>query len=167
MSIIAWKVCVLAVILVPLSRIRTEYKEILRISPCSVQMQKNEDQNNPECGHSLRSAWDKNLFRVNNCTFIVRNKNTRSIGWVKSSSTNASQKCQGSRFGVVVQKQPRRCPIKKGVLKNLSKFTGKHLACNFIKKATPTQVFSCEFWEVFKNTFFTKHLRETAGCFWL
>ena len=97
-------------------------------------MQENEDQNNPEYGHFLLSAWDKNLFRVNNCTFIVRNKNTRSIGWVKSSSTNASQQCQGCRFGVVVQKQPRRCPIKKGVLKNLSKFTGKHLACNFIKK---------------------------------
>ena len=31
-------------------------------------------------------------------------------------------------------------------------------ACNFIKKETPTQVFSCEFSEVFKNIFFTEHL---------
>ena len=38
----------------------------------------------------------------------------------------------------------RRCSIEKGVLKNLA------------------QVFSCEFCEIFKNTFFTKHLRMTA-----
>ena len=27
--------------------------------------------------------------------------------------------------------------------------------CNFIKKETPRQSFSCEFCEIFKNTFFT------------
>ena len=27
-------------------------------------------------------------------------------------------------------------------------------ACNFIKKETPAQVFSCEFCEIFKNTYF-------------
>ena len=30
---------------------------------------------------------------------------------------------------------------------------------NFIKKETPTEVFSCEICETFKNSFFTKHLR--------
>ena len=35
-------------------------------------------------------------------------------------------------------------------------------AYNFIKKETPTQVFSCEFCEFFNNTYFIKHLR-TAG----
>ena len=55
---------------------------------------------------------------------------------------------------------------KKGVLRNFTKFTGKHLcqslffnkvagqACNFIKKETLAQVFSCEFCEISKNTFF-------------
>ena len=55
---------------------------------------------------------------------------------------------------------------KKGVLKNLLKFTGKHCvrvsfliklrasACNFIKKEIQEQVFSCEFCEIFKSTFF-------------
>ena len=51
---------------------------------------------------------------------------------------------------------------KKGVLRNFAKFTGKHLwpatglqqACNFIKKDTLAQVFSCEFCEISKNTFF-------------
>ena len=60
----------------------------------------------------------------------------------------------------------RRCSIKKAVIKNFSKFTGKHLrlslsflkkllqgsACNFINKEFLAQVFSCEFWKIFKNT---------------
>ena len=29
-------------------------------------------------------------------------------------------------------------------------------------KETPTQVFSCESYEIVKNTFFTEHLRTTA-----
>ena len=56
----------------------------------------------------------------------------------------------------------------KGVLRNFAKFTGKHLcqnlffnkvaggACNFIKKETLTQVFSCEFCDISKNTFFNR-----------
>ena len=62
---------------------------------------------------------------------------------------------------------------KKGVFKNFIKFTGnacarvsfliKLHACNFIKKETLAQVFSCEFYEISKNTFFTKHLRATAS----
>ena len=49
-----------------------------------------------------------------------------------------------------------------GVFKNFAKFTGKHLRwsfCNLYSKQTPTQVFPCEFCEVFQNTFFTEHLR--------
>ena len=36
-------------------------------------------------------------------------------------------------------------------------------AGNFIKKEALLQVFSCEFCEIFNNTFFTKHLRTTAS----
>ena len=57
--------------------------------------------------------------------------------------------------------------MKKGVLGNFAKFTGKPLcrpqACNFINKEILVQVFSCEFCEIFKNTFFTEHLRTTAS----
>ena len=35
--------------------------------------------------------------------------------------------------------------------------------CNFIKKETPIQAFSCEFCEIFRNTFFTEHLQATAS----
>ena len=37
------------------------------------------------------------------------------------------------------------------------------LACNFIKQETQAQVFSCEFCEISKKAFFTKHLWETAS----
>ena len=35
--------------------------------------------------------------------------------------------------------------------------------CNFIKKETLAQVLSCEFCEIFKNTFSTEHLQTTAS----
>ena len=68
------------------------------------------------------------------------------------------------------------CSIRKGVLRNFAKFTGKHLcqslffnkvtdpAFSFIKKETLIQVFSFEFCEISKNTFFTEHLWAAASC---
>ena len=35
--------------------------------------------------------------------------------------------------------------------------------CNFVKKETLAQVFSCEFCEISKNNFFTEHLWATAS----
>ena len=71
-------------------------------------------------------------------------------------------------FRIGVEKQPLKVFYKKGVLRNFVKFPGKHLcqslffnkvvdykACNFIKKESQAQVLSCEFWEIFKDTFFT------------
>ena len=46
----------------------------------------------------------------------------------------------------------QKCSIKKGVLKNIAKFTG-----NFIKKETMSQEFSREFCEIFRNTFFSQN----------
>ena len=43
-------------------------------------------------------------------------------------------------------------------LKNFANFTGKRLSSNFIKD-TPTQLFCCEIWKNFKNTFSTEHLQ--------
>ena len=36
-------------------------------------------------------------------------------------------------------------------------------ACNFIKKETLAQLLFCEFCKIFKNTFFTEHLRVIAS----
>ena len=45
--------------------------------------------------------------------------------------------------------------LKVRVLKNFAIFTVKHLCWNpFLKKETPTQVFSCEYCEIFKNSLF-------------
>ena len=52
-----------------------------------------------------------------------------------------------------------------------SKFRSSHqrcsidvpLVCSFIKKETLPQVLSCAFWEIFKNTFLTEHLRTTVS----
>ena len=45
------------------------------------------------------------------------------------------------------------------VLESLLNKVAELQACNVIKKTTPTQVFSCEYCEVFKNSFFIEHLR--------
>ena len=37
------------------------------------------------------------------------------------------------------------------------------LQASFMRKDTLTQVFYCDFWEVFKNTFFTEQLWTTAS----
>ena len=51
-----------------------------------------------------------------------------------------------------------------GVPKNFAIFTGKCYArfCNFIKKETLTQVLSCEFREIFKNTSFDRIILSVA-----
>ena len=67
---------------------------------------------------------------------------------------------------------------KKGTFKNFTKFTGKHLfqslvfnkvaglrSATLLKKETLAQVFSCEFCEIFKNTFFTEHIWTTASVY--
>ena len=65
----------------------------------------------------------------------------------------------------------RRYSVRKGTLRNFTKFTGKHLcqslcfnkACNFIKIEFMAMVFSCEFCEISMNTFFTEHVWVTAS----
>ena len=74
------------------------------------------------------------------------------------------------------QKQPLECYIKKVVLINFAKFTGKCLLRNlflhkvaglrpdcFIKRETPTKMCFCEIYEIFKKTFFVQYLRTTAS----
>ena len=61
----------------------------------------------------------------------------------------------------------RWCSVKKEFLKILQNSPENTWeaweACNFIKKETLAQVFSCEFCEISKNTFFTEHLWATAS----
>ena len=57
--------------------------------------------------------------------------------------------------------------FKIGVIKNFANFAGKHLSLFLIKLwsedlqlyyKSPTQLFSYEIFEIFKNTFFIEHL---------
>ena len=48
----------------------------------------------------------------------------------------------------------QRCSVKKGAILNLA---------NFIKKYSLAQMFSCEFWEISKNTLFIEHLQTTVS----
>ena len=41
-----------------------------------------------------------------------------------------------------------------------NRFAQVFSACNFIKKETLAQMFSCKFCEISKNTFFEQHLRK-------
>ena len=66
------------------------------------------------------------------------------------------------------QKQPPEVFCKKGVLRNFTIFTGKHLCLRlFFNKVVFLQilVFPCEFCEISKNTFFTEHLLASASAF--
>ena len=67
-----------------------------------------------------------------------------------------------------------RCSVKEGVLKNFANFTGKYLYWSLLinlqdwepatlLKKTPTQEFSCETCEIFKNIYFEEHLRTAAS----
>ena len=67
----------------------------------------------------------------------------------------------------MIQMQPPRCSVKKVFWQISKKYTGKHQGLFFNKvagiKTSLGQVFSCEFCEIFKNTFFTEHLWTTAS----
>ena len=68
----------------------------------------------------------------------------------------------------------RRCSIEKAVLKNFTIFTGKHLCWSIILiklqaqrpatllNKTPTRVFPCGYYEVFKNTYLEENMRIAA-----
>ena len=51
----------------------------------------------------------------------------------------------------------RRCLQKTPVFESLFNKAGTRKACIFIKKGIPTQVFSCEYCEIFKNRFLVEH----------
>ena len=62
---------------------------------------------------------------------------------------------------VKVRSSHRWCSMKKLFL-NIPQ-NSQESNCARVKKETLAQVFSCEFCEIFKNTFFIEHLRTTAS----
>ena len=70
-------------------------------------------------------------------------------------------------FWRIPRSSHQRCSVRKSVLRNFTKFTGKHLCqslfFNKVKKEMLAQVFSCDFCEISNNTFFTEHLWKAAS----
>ena len=77
--------------------------------------------------------------------FKVKTKNTRLTCWISLKSTTASSLSEVF--------------CKTSILKFFSKFTGKHLCRSLFFNKVEGLVFSCELWEIFKNSFFIHHLR--------
>ena len=53
--------------------------------------------------------------------------------------------------------------MQKAFLNNFAIFTEKHLCWSFFLIKTPTQVFSYEYFEILKNTYFEEHLWTVAS----
>ena len=82
--------------------------------------------------------------------FYILGKSKLKTFHTKSSTVDAKVKCH-------VEAVVRRCSVKRGVLRNFGKFTGKHLCQNlFLDKVAGqwhSQVFSCQFSKISNNTF--------------
>ena len=87
--------------------------------------------------------------------------------FIKKSSGNTKRRCclepdPSPKY----RSSHRRCSIKKNSQNSQENTCARASfliklqseTCNFIKKRTLAQVLSCEFCEIFKNTFFTEHL---------
>ena len=80
-----------------------------------------------------------------------------------------------NEHSTIYRSSHQKCSVRKGVLRNFPKFTGNHLCQSLFfnkvagdgagKKENLAQVFSCEFFEISKNTFFTEHVWATASEF--
>ena len=78
-----------------------------------------------------------------------------------------TRRCSVKKCSNTFQKQPLELFFKKTVLKNFAILTGKHLCRSFFshKNAALTlAIFSCNFWEIFKNIHLIEHL--PGYCLW-
>ena len=135
----------------------------------------NTDQKNSKYGHFSRSEEKFNIYFPLVFHWNIQNFTVKDQAWFLAAilySFEIFQKYPNfpNRMAVMefnsVKLQPARknCPevvCKKGVLKNFAELTRKHLCLK--PRLWHRCLFSCEFWEIFKNTF----LCNASGvCFW-
>ena len=125
----------------------------------------------------LESVINVNCYSLWAMNLLLSNENIAKGLSVPLSNFQKILHAEVSLKRVCVQNRScdQSCSMKKSVLRNFAEFTRKHLchslflnkvaglACNFIKKETLAQVFSCEFCGISKNTFFTEQLWTTAS----
>ena len=93
---------------------------------------------------NLRQRYVRTLNHIRNFEVTYRSSHQRySVKKVFLEISKNSQENTCARVSFLIKLQPE--------------------TCNFIKKETLAQVFSCKFWEISKNTFFAEHLRATAS----
>ena len=96
------------------------------------------------------------LFQHSQCSSRKR------ISSIERASTERFHRSfHGADFLIIFKKKKKE---RGNVLKyNLLDIDPEAVVQSFIKKETLTLVFSCEFYEISKNTFFTEHLWTTAS----
>ena len=66
-----------------------------------------------------------------------------------------------------IRSSHQRCSLEKVIFKNLAKFTKNTCARTCKSKRLQRRCFCCDFFEIFKSTFFTEHLPANASKIWL
>ena len=101
----------------------------------------------------------------NTCKRLLQKIFTETLSMLKSHNIAILQRMNGL---ILLRSETvdQRSVLSKSFLRNFVKFTGKHLCqcllfntCNFVKKETLAQVFSCKFYKNSKTPFFTKILQ--------
>ena len=101
----------------------------------------------------------------NTCKRLLQKIFTETLSMLKSHNIAILQRMNGL---ILLRSETvdQRSVLSKSFLRNFVKFTGKHLCqcllfntCNFVKKETLAQVFSCKFYKNSKTPFFTKLLQ--------
>ena len=100
------------------------------------------------------------ICKISKNTFLIEQ-----LQWLLLRFNSCFQRSQGQNSMRLspIRSSHRRCSVKKGVLRNFSKFTRKHLCQRLFNSLTLPQMFSFEFCEICKNMFFAELLRMTAS----
>ena len=115
---------------------------------------------------SIKNKKNVSMFvKFDNKVLFLHPKHQHRTIWTYTHLTNTCSswtiKAQGLRTVFIRSfiSSYRRCSVRKGVIRNFAKLTGKHLCrvsvgtYNFIKKEALSQVLSWEFCEISKNNF--------------
>ena len=109
--------------------------------------------------------------------FFFNGSNTKHsrVEWVNPFKNNVGSAQKPVNHFTNHRSSHRRCPVKKGVLKNFAIFTGKHLCwsllliksqafslATFIRRDS-NKVFSCKYYEILRSTLLEEHMRTAAS----
>ena len=109
----------------------------------------------------VRTSTKFNMFHGNKTLFFLKTICKSKMFQIFSKSKNILTEKEYFTHTTSAEAVVRRCSVEK-VFLEISQNSQEN-TCNLIKKETLAQVFSCEFWEISKNTFFL--CNTSGGCF--